>query len=386
MDYERSREIARRKLPKMLFEYIDGGSYSEVTLGRNLSDFQDISLRQRVLVDGSKLNQSIQILGDNLSMPIILGPVGFAGMFAKRGEVQAAISAEKNGLQTCLSSLSICSIDEVCSATNQPPWFQLYMIKDRSYIIDLLSRVWSAGVRILVITVDLPLPGTRYRDARSGFQDTGISGLLRKATQAFLRPSWLWSVQVCGRPHCFGNFNAAADTGASFGDQWEWVKQNFDASVAWEDISWVRANWRGSIVVKGILDPEDAELALAHGVDGIIISNHGGRQLDSVRSSISAVESIVDRIGGEVTVMVDGGIRNGLDVLKALSLGVQGVLLGRSWAFALAAAGSAGVDSLIDRFRQELSIAMILTGCSDIRNADRRILDQWRPWHTQRDR
>ncbi|WP_235888980.1 L-lactate dehydrogenase [Glacieibacterium frigidum] len=375
MSFDDDRRKAQRRLPRMLFDYIDGGSYAETTLRRNVGDIETLALRQRVMVDGSKLDLGVTLFGEAMALPVILAPVGFAGMYARRGEVQAARAAESRQLQSCLSSLSICSIEEVRAAVTAPPWFQLYMIRDRGYMADLIARAWSCGVRVLVFTVDLPVAGTRYRDRRSGLLDPGMRGLARQAVQGLARPGWLWNVHTRGRPHAFGNFARAMAPGAGLGDQWAWVGENFDPGVSWADLAWVRSLWPGTIVIKGILDGDDAGQAIDHGADGIVVSNHGGRQLDGVRSSIAALPAIVDRVGGRATILMDGGIRSGLDVLKAVALGASAVMVGRSWAFALAAAGQRGVEAMIDRFQSELRVAMILTGCNDIAAAGRALID-----------
>jgi L-lactate dehydrogenase (cytochrome) len=368
------RELARRKLPHMLFEYVDGGSYDQVTLRRNVEDMAAIALRQRVMVDVSNLDTATTLFGQTFSMPVVLSPVGFSGMFAKRGEVQAARAAEAAGLTLALSSLSICPMEEVRAGVKNPIWYQLYMIKDRGYMEALLNRAADLGTEVLVFTVDLPVTGTRYRDLRSGFSATPppmqrITRALHTAT----RPAWIRDVFLNGRPHHFGNLVDAIKEG-QVGDFAGWVHRNFDPTLTWKDIDWIRQRWGGKIVIKGVLDAEDARLALAAGADGLVVSNHGGRQLDGAISSVRALPPIAEAVGEKMTVLMDGGVRSGLDVLKALALGAKGVLIGRAWAYALAAGGEAGVSRMLARMRGELQVAMSLTGCTDVKTASRDLL------------
>jgi L-lactate dehydrogenase (cytochrome) len=371
------RDVARKRLPHMLFEYVDAGSYREETLRRNRDALTSLMLRQRVLVNGSNLSFETSFLGQSLNMPLILAPVGFAGMYARRGEVQAARAARSRGLPFCLSSVSICGYEEVARDAGVPPWFQCYVIRDRAYMASLLGRVWNMGARVLVLTVDLPTPGARYRDARSGFMDTGPKAFLRQVTQGLSHPKWLWDVYLRGRPHEFANFAAVLKgTEWSLGGYRKWIGENFDTSVTWSDLEELRTRWKGQIVVKGILDIEDARRAAAIGVDGIVVSNHGGRQLDSVRSGVELLPEIVATVGNDVTVLVDGGIRTGLDLLRVLALGAKGCLIGRPWIWGLSAEGQRGVETVLDIIRQELRVAMILTGCADVREAGPQLLDR----------
>lgn len=370
------RELARRRLPKVLFEYIDGGSYAEVTLRRNVADLESLALRQRVMKDMSGLDTTIETLGQKLSMPVALAPVGMAGMYGRRGEAQAARAAAAAGLPFCLSSVGICSVEEV-ARTGVAPWFQLYVLKDRGYMRELVSRARAAGCPVLVLTVDLPVPGARYRDVRSGFRGlTGLRALLNQAKDGITHPGWLWDVWLHGRPHTLGSVTGALGGGGTVGDFLTWIATNFDRSVTWKDLDWVRAQWDGPIVVKGVLDPEDAREAVRMGVQGIVVSNHGGRQLDGVRSSISALPPIADAVGADLEVYLDGGVRSGLDVLKALALGAKACLIGRAWAYALGAGGQVAVTRMLDTIRAELEVAMILTGCQSIRDSGRELLDR----------
>jgi L-lactate dehydrogenase (cytochrome) len=369
------RELARRRLPKMFFEYIDGGSYAEVTLRRNVSDMERLALRQRVMRDMSGLDTTVETLGQVLRMPVGLSPVGMAGMYARRGEVQAARAAASAGLPFCLSTVGICSVEEV-ARTGVAPWFQLYVLKDRGYMRELLRRAKAAGSPVLMLTVDLPVPGARYRDVRSGFRGlTGLHAWLNHAKDGLSHPLWLWDVWAHGRPHSLGSVAGALRNGESVGDFLTWIADNFDRSITWKDLDWVRAAWDGPLVIKGVLDPEDARDAVRAGAQGIVVSNHGGRQLDGVKSSVSALPGIADAVGQDLEVYLDGGVRSGLDVLKALSLGAKACFIGRPWAYALGAGGQAAITRMLDTLRSELEVAMVLTGCRSIRSAGRELLD-----------
>ncbi len=370
------RELARRRLPNIFFEYIDGGSYAETTLGRNVADIEAIALRQRVMRDMSKLDMSIETLGQKMDMPIGLAPVGMAGMYARRGEVQAARAAAKAGIPMCLSTVSLCSLEEVAAA-GTPPWFQLYVLKDRGYMRELLSRAKEAGCPVLAFTVDLPTPGARYRDTRSGFTGaSGVSGALNRAWDGVTHPAWMWDVWANGRPHVLGSVAGAIKDSRSVTDYLSWIAKNFDRTVTWKDLDWVRETWDRPIVVKGVLDVEDARDAVKAGAQGLVVSNHGGRQLDGVRSSISALPGIVDAVGSNLEVYMDGGIRSGLDVLKAMALGAKACFIGRAWAYALGAGGEAQVTRMLGVLRSELAVAMILTGCKTVSEAGRDLLDR----------
>jgi len=368
------RELARRRLPRILFEYIDGGSYAEVTLRRNVRDLEHLELRQRVMRDMSRLDTTVQMLGQRFALPLGLSPVGMAGMYSRRGEVQAARAAARAGIPFCLSTLGICSVEEVAH-DGTAPWFQLYVLKDRGYMRDLVARVKAAGSPVLVLTVDLPVPGARYRDVRSGFRGlSGIHALWNRAKNGLSHPRWLWDVWLTGRPHGLGNVMGASSEGGK-SDFLTWIANNFDRSVTWKDLEWVRSEWDRPLLVKGVLDAEDAREARAAGVQGLVVSNHGGRQLDGVRSSISALPSIVDAVGGDLEIYLDGGIRSGLDVLKALALGAKACFVGRAWAYALGAGGQAAVTKMLSTLRSELEVAMILTGCSSVSEAGRQLLE-----------
>jgi len=368
-DYHR---LAQRRLPKVLYDYADGGSFAEHTLRRNIEDLRALTLRQRVLRDVSTVSMSTTLLGQELRMPVILAPVGMGGMYARRGEVQAARAAEKAGVPFCLSTVAVCAVEEVAAATKAAPWFQLYMMKDRGFVQALLQRAWTAGARVLVLTVDLAVPGVRYRGSLAA--SPALTANLGRAIDGLRHLRWFMDVFVGGKPHLFGNLVPAVPSAKGLDDFWLWVRDGMDSAVTWDDVAWLRQHWSGPIVLKGILDVEDARQAVRAGADGIVVSNHGGRQLDAAPSSIAALPAIADAVGGDLTVLMDGGIRSGLDVLKALASGARGCLVGRAWVFALAVAGQQGVAHMLDILRTELRTAMALTGCTEIRAADRSLL------------
>ncbi|MGI6245771.1 MAG: FMN-dependent L-lactate dehydrogenase LldD [Pseudochelatococcus sp.] len=363
------REAARRKLPPFLFHYIDGGAYAEHTLRRNVGDLADIALRQRVLRNMSDLSVNTELWGEKLDIPVVLAPVGLTGMFARRGEVQAARAATRKGVPFTLSTVSVCPIEEVAPAIERPIWFQLYVLRDRGFMKNALERAQAAGVKTLVFTVDMPVPGARYRDAHSGM--SGPHAEFRRLLQAVTHPAWAWDVGVNGRPHDLGNVSRYLGKATGLKDYIGWLGANFDPSISWQDLEWIRDFWKGPIVIKGILDPADARDAVGFGADGIIVSNHGGRQLDGVLSSVRALPAIAEAVGGDLKILVDGGVRTGLDVVRLIALGADAVLIGRAFVYALAAAGEAGVVNLLELFEKELRVAMTLTGVKSIAELDR---------------
>lgn len=361
------RQLAKRRLPKFLFEYIDGGSYAEVTLKQNRADLERIALRQRVARDVSTIDLSTELFGQKYAMPVALAPVGIAGMNARRGEAQAVRAAENRNVPFCLSTVGACSIDEVAAAATQSFWFQLYMIRDREFMRDLLQKAKAAGCTTLVFTVDMPVPGSRYRDYRSGLAgNPGLSGAIRRTWQAMLRPRWAWDVGVMGRPHGLGNVAPLLGNNTGLEDFFAWMSNNFDPTTTWKDLEFVREQWDGPIVIKGIMDVEDARIARDNEVDGIVVSNHGGRQLDGVPSTARALRAIADDVGDALTVMVDGGVYSGLDVVRMLALGADAVLIGRAWVFALAGRGQSGVEHVLQLIEDEMRVAMSLTGQTKI--------------------
>ncbi|MBY8086407.1 FMN-dependent L-lactate dehydrogenase LldD [Vibrio fluvialis] len=366
------RAAAKAKLPPFLFHYIDGGSYSEHTLRRNTDDLSDIALRQRVLNDMSQLDLSTELFGESLAMPIALAPVGLTGMYARRGEVQAATAARNKGIPFTLSTVSVCPIEEVAPAIDRPMWFQLYVLKDRGFMKNVLERAKAAGVTTLVFTVDMPVPGARYRDMHSGM--SGPNAAARRVMQAMTHPSWAWDVGLLGKPHDLGNISTYRGTPTKLEDYIGWLGANFDPSISWKDLEWIRDFWDGPMVIKGILDTEDAKDAVRFGADGIVVSNHGGRQLDGVLSTARALPDIADAVKGDLKILVDSGIRTGLDVVRMLALGADCTLLGRAFVYALAAQGQAGVENLLDLFEKEMRVAMTLTGAKTIQDLSRESL------------
>ena len=361
------RELARRRLPHFLFEYIDGGSYAEVTLRRNVADLEAVALRQRVLRDMSSLDLTTSLFGQKLAMPVALAPIGLAGMNARRGECQAVRAADNAGIPFTLSTVSACALSEVAAAATQPFWFQLYMIRDRAFMRDLMVQAVEAKCSALVFTVDMPVPGSRYRDYHSGLAGApGLKGALRRTIQSAMKPDWAWDVGVRGRPHALGNVAPVLKGKTGIEDFFAWMRDNFDNSINWRDLDFIRSEWKGPLIIKGLLDPEDAKEAAAIGADGIIVSNHGGRQLDGVLSTARALPPIADAVGDRLTVLADGGVRSGLDVVRMLALGAKGVLLGRAWVFALAARGQVGVEQMLAMIEAEMRVAMTLTGMKSI--------------------
>lgn len=367
-DFEKA---AKRRVPRFLFDYAEGGAYDEVTLGRNVSDLASVKLRQRVLKDVANVDLSTTLFGREIALPVALGPVGISGMYARRGEVQAARAAKAAGIPTCLSTVSICALEEVAQ-TADPFWFQLYVIRDRGFMRDLIARAKEAGAEAMVFTVDMPIPGARYRSEHSGM--SGPNARLRQILQAIGKPRWAWDVGLMGRPHTLGNLAPVLGKDSGLSDYMGWLGKNFDPSIQWKDLDWIRSEWDRPLIIKGILDPEDAREAAAIGANGIVVSNHGGRQLDGVLSSARALPPIADAVGGKLTVLADGGIRTGLDVVRMLALGADGVLLGRAWVYALAAQGEAGVSKLLSLIAREMKVAMTLTGVNRIGAIDRSIL------------
>ena len=317
--------------------------------------------------DVSAIDLSTSLFGTKYLLPVGLGPVGMSGMYARRGEIQAARAAKAAGLPFSLSSLSVCSVREVAKEVAAPFWLQLYMIKDRAFLTDLLAIGREVGCSVLLLTVDLPVSGSRYRDARSGLSvPASARASFRRLCQSALKPRWAWNVGLRGRPHSLGNLEPVLGANTGLEDYFGWIGANFDPSISWADLAWVRAHWPGPIVVKGVLDPADARAAVDHGADGIVVSNHGGRQLDGAMSTARAMPGIAEAVSGRIPLLVDGGVRSGLDVVRMLALGADFVLLGRAWAYSLAADGEAGVAHMLKLVEAEMRVAMALTGCTKI--------------------
>jgi len=373
--FEAFRSAARRRLPSFLFEYIDGGALAETTLARNVADLAGVALRQRVLRGAGEPDLSCELFGQRLAMPVILAPIGLGGLAARRGERQAVRAARAAGVPFTLSTVGTCTIEEVAAASDGSFWFQLYMMRDRAFMRDLLARARDAGCPALVFTVDMPVPGRRTRDYRTGLAGAaGLRGAAMRTWQALCQPRWAWDVGLLGRPHTLGNVAPLLRGRAGIEDFMGWLAANFDPAIGWKDLDFIRAEWPGPLILKGILDAEDAREALRMGADGIVVSNHGGRQLDGVPSTARALPAIVDAVGDGMTVLADGGVRSGLDVVRLLALGAKGVMLGRAWAWALGAAGEAGVARMLDLVAQDMRMAMTLTGARSVAALDRSIL------------
>ncbi|MGZ3181439.1 MAG: FMN-dependent L-lactate dehydrogenase LldD [Telluria sp.] len=360
------REAARRRLPPFLFHYLDGGAGAEQTLRANVEDLQRVQLRQRVLQGSETLDLSAEWFGQQHALPLALAPVGLCGMYARRGEVQAARAAAACGIPLIQSTVSVCPLAEVAAHLPHGHWFQLYVLKDRGFMRDVLQRARGLGARVLVFTVDMPVPGNRYRDAHAGM--SGPWGPLRRVLQALRHPRWAWDVGLRGRPHDLGNISAYRGHATGLADYIGWLAANFDPGIGWHDLQWIRDEWDGPMVIKGILDPEDARAAQSLGADGIVVSNHGGRQLDGAVSSAAALPAIADAVKGGMTIFADGGVRTGTDVFRMLALGADGVLIGRAFIYALAAQGEAGVRKLLAIMEKDLRTNMVLTGVRALRD------------------
>lgn len=370
------RRVAERRLPRFLFDYIDGGAGAEVTLRRNTADWEAVQLNQKVLVDASRMDTSVELLGQKLAMPLVLAPVGMGGMTARRGEVQAKRAADKAGIPFCLSTVGICPMEEVSQVSSTPFWFQLYMLKDRGVVQDILNRAAAHGVDTLVFTIDLAVLGTRYRDIRNGMAGgLGPWGRLRSGVIDYmLHPRWAVDVGLRGGPHGFGNIAPYVQQSKNPRDYLNWTGSQFDSSVTWADIEWLRQVWPGKLVLKGILDVADARDAVRVGADGLIVSNHGGRQLDGVASTATMLPRIADAVGDQTTLLVDGGIRSGQDLVRALALGAKAALVGRPWVMALAAGGEAALTRMLGLIKQDMRTALGLTGIPNARDVTRAAL------------
>ncbi|OLO04632.1 FMN-dependent L-lactate dehydrogenase LldD [Salinicola socius] len=356
------RRAAQRRIPRFLFDYLDGGAVTESTMRGNVEALQAIPLRQRVLQGGGTPTLETDVLGSRWQMPVALAPIGATGMYARRGEVQAARAAQKAGIPYTLSTVSVCSIEEVAKAAAGELWSQLYVLKDRGFMRNALERAWAAGMKTLVFTVDMPLPGSRYRDRHSGM--SGPHAKLRQYAQALTHPRWAFDVALQGKPLSFGNIEAYTGRQMNMDDYMGFLAKNFDPSISWSELEWIRDSWKGNLVIKGLLDKQDARDAVRMGADGIIVSNHGGRQLDGAIPTAQALPRIVEAVGDELTVLADSGVRSGMDVIRMLALGAKGVLLGRAYAYALAAEGERGVSHLLDLIAADMRVTMTLIGAN----------------------
>jgi L-lactate dehydrogenase (cytochrome) len=358
------RRLAEARLPRFLFDYLDGGAYAEVTLARNVRDFEVLELHQRILRDVSARSTRTSLFGSELTLPLALSPVGLSGLMARRGEAAARRVAGAFGVPYCLSTLSVCSVEETAAAGSGPLWFQLYMIRDRGACADLIARAKAAGAAVLVLTVDLPVVGTRYRDVRNTMSGGGGTwARLRRGLISYaLHPGWAVDVGLRGKPHVLGNIAPYVKNASTPADFSAWANASIDPSISWADLDWIRSQWSGPLFIKGILSPDDAEDAVKGGADGIVVSNHGGRQLDGVASSISMLPRIADKVAGRTKLLVDGGVRSGQDILKAMALGADAAMIGRPWVYALAGAGEAGLLNQLKALHGEFSVSMALTG------------------------
>jgi L-lactate dehydrogenase (cytochrome) len=366
------RMLARARVPRAIFEYADRGSYDELTIARNRSDLQAIEFRQRVMRDLSTLSVASTMLGQAVTMPLAIAPTGLTGLFYGDGEIHGARAAQAFGIPFCLSTMSICSIEDVHQATQQPFWFQIYLMRDRGFNQELIARARAAQCSALVLTVDLQVQGLRRRDPKNGLSIPPRL-TLRNAFDIATKPAWALRV-LFGKRRTFGNLAARLGPAAGLGTLSEWIASQFDPAVTWQELDWIRRLWPGKLIIKGILDAEDARAAAAHGVDAVVVSNHGGRQLDGAPSSISVLPEIVDAVGGRCEVWFDGGVQSGQDMLRALALGAGACLIGKSFLYALAAMGGKGVTLALNLMRKELEVTLALTGCTDIRQVDASIL------------
>lgn len=374
--YADFRREAEKRLPRFLFDYIDGGAGAEVTLHHNTADWEQIKLTQKVLHDASKMDCSVELFGEKLAMPLILAPVGMGGMTARRGETQAKRAADKAGIPMCLTTVGVCGIEEVAAVSDRPLWFQLYMLKDRGVVSDILARAWDKGVRTLAFTIDLAVLGTRYRDIRNGMTGgLGPWGKLRAGPIDYaMHPRWIFDVGLLGRPHVLGTLSPYVKGSGNIAEFMQWTAGQFDPSVTWKDIEWLRKEWKGNLVLKGVLDVEDAKKTVKIGADGMVVSNHGGRQLDGVASSAQMLPRIADAVGAETTLLVDGGIRTGQDLVRALALGAKAVLVGRPWVLALGAGGEAALTRYLTLMKQDMRTALGLSGAINARDVGRGVL------------
>jgi len=372
------RRRARWRLPRFLFDYIDGGANDEKTMADNVSGFDRVELRQLVLRDVSAVDPSTSLMGRAARMPLALAPIGMAGMMARRGEVQGARAAIRAGVPFAASTVGICPVDEIQATTRQPFWFQLYMLRDREFVRTMLERARAAGCDTLVFTVDLPVPGMRLRDLRNGMLGGGRLGKLSQAMQLALSPVWLYDVGIKGRPHGFGNLREKLGDSEEIDLYKTFIDSQFDPTVTWRDIEWLRGLWDGQLLIKGVMEVEDARAAADVGADGVVVSNHGGRQLDGIAASIRKLPAVADAVGDRIEVFVDGGVRSGIDVLKAVALGARGVLIGRPWVWAMAARGEQGVVDLLGIFQREIATAMALMGVTKIEQVTRERIESVR--------
>ncbi len=366
------RELSRKRVARAIFEYVDGGAYTESTLRANRADLELLTLRQRVGIDVDKRSTRGTMLGEQVSMPVGLAPVGLTGLNWADGEILAARAAQRFGVPFTLSTMSICSIEDVAGGVDKPFWFQLYVMRDRGFAASLIERAKAAGCSALVLTLDLQIQGQRHRDLKNGLA-VPPKLTLGTALDIMMKPAWALNV-LRGKRKSFGNLEGRIPDAKSLATLSQWIAGQFDPTLSWKDVEWVKNLWGGKLVLKGILDAEDAKIAAQSGADAIVVSNHGGRQLDGTMSSIRALPEVVDAVGERIEVWFDGGIRGGQDVLKALALGARATLIGRAFAYGLGAMGEAGVARALEIIQRELDVTMALCGLRDVREANRSIL------------
>jgi len=371
------RVLARARLPRAIFEYADRGSYDELTIARNRSDLQTIEFRQRVMRDVSKLSVASNMLGQAVTMPLAIAPTGLTGLFYGDGEIHGARAAQAFGIPFCLSTMSICSIEDVQEAVQQPFWFQVYLMRDRGFNQELIERARAAQCSALLLTVDLQVQGLRRRDAKNGLSIPPRL-TLRNALDIATKPAWALRV-LFGKRRTLGNLAARLGHTGGLSTLSDWISSQFNPAVTWQEVDWVRSHWPGKLIIKGILDVEDARTAVAQGIDAMVVSNHGGRQLDGAPSSISVLPEIVNAVEGRCEVWFDSGVQSGQDMLRALALGAKACLIGKSFLYALAAMGGPGVTLALNLLRKELEVTLALVGCTDIRQVDARILRRGSP-------
>ncbi len=372
------RLLARRRAPRAIFDYVDRGSYDEATIRANRADFDAIKLRQRVMIDVDRRSLQTTMLGENVAMPVALAPTGLTGIMHADGEILAARAAQAFGVPFTLSTMSICSIEAVRAAVAQPFWFQLYVMRDRGFAASLIERAKAAQCPALMLTADLQIQGQRHRDIKNGLS-VPPKLTLGNALDIACKPRW--ALGMLRTPHKgFGNLvDALPKGGRGLSTLSQWIASQFDPTLSWKDVEWVRSLWPGKLIVKGILDPDDARCALDAGADALVVSNHGGRQLDGAPSSIAALPGVADAVAGRCEVWLDSGVRSGQDVFKALALGASATLVGKAFLYGLGAMGERGVATALDLIRRELDVTLALTGTRDVRDIDRQAL-----WHPPR--
>ena len=368
------RLLAKRRIPRAIFDYADRGSYEEHTINANRADLARIALRQRVMIDVSDRTLATSIIGEPVSMPLAIAPTGLTGLFHGNGEIHGARAAQAAGIPFCLSTMSICSIEDVSQAVSKPIWFQLYVMRDRGFAKSLVERAIAAKCSALVLTLDLQIQGQRHRDIKNGLS-IPPKLTLANALDVATKPAWAMKV-LFGKRRTFGNLEGKAPGSDSLTTLSQWIAGQFDPSLSWKDVEWIRNMWPGKLILKGVLDKEDAKIAAGTGADAIVVSNHGGRQLDGAVSSISALPGIAELVGDRTEILFDGGVQSGQDVLKALALGARACLIGKSFLYGLGAMGEEGVAKTIDIIRRELDVSMALTGLTDVKTVGRNALAQ----------